>query len=167
MPEGSAEQVRKISRQLCVFIALVVFIADQASKLLVKKSVRRDAVIPVVRGFFNLTRTENPGVAFSLFSTSPSPLKTFVLIALSAALLAAVLVILWRARALRWSTGMGLSLILGGAASNLADRIRYGKVLDFLDFYFRGYHGPTFNLADSAIVVGAGLLILDVLLSGS
>jgi signal peptidase II len=167
MPEGSAEQVRKISRQLCVFIALVVFIADQASKLLVKKSVRRDAVIPVVRGFFNLTRTENPGVAFSLFSTSPSPLKTFVLIALSAALLAAVLVILWRARALRWSTGMGLSLILGGAASNLADRIRYGKVLDFLDFYFRGYHWPTFNLADSAIVVGAGLLILDVLLSGS
>ncbi len=167
MSEGSLETARRIPRKLCAFIALLIFIADQVSKQVIKEAVPRGAVIPVLRGFFNITHTENPGVAFSLFSSSPSPLKTFVLISLSAVLLAVVLFFFWRAQDMRWPTGLGLSLILGGAASNLADRIRYGKVVDFLDFYFRAYHWPTFNLADSAIVVGAGFLILDVLLSGS
>jgi signal peptidase II len=167
MSEASAGRTRPIPRKYCVLVALATFIADQTSKLLIKSSVASGAVIPVVPGFFNITHTENPGVAFSLFSTSPSPLKTFALIALSGVLLVAVLVVFWRARSLAWPTGLGLSLILGGAASNLADRIRYGEVLDFLDFYIRSYHWPTFNVADSAIVVGAGLLILDALRSGS
>ncbi len=157
---------RPISRTLCGAVALIVFLADQASKALIKSSVPRDAIIPVIPGFFNITHTENPGVAFSLFSSSPSPLKTFMLIMLSAVLLVAVLAVLWRVHPLGWPTGLGLSLILGGAASNLADRIRYGKVVDFLDFYIRSYHWPTFNLADSAIVVGAGFLILDALRGG-
>jgi len=83
----------------------------------------------------------------------------------SAALLATVVGIVWRTCHLRWESGVGLSLILGGALSNLVDRIRVGRVVDFVDVYFRDYHWPAFNLADSAIVVGAGFLILHYLFS--
>jgi signal peptidase II len=115
--------------------------------------------------FFNLTHTKNAGAAFGLFSESPSPLKTALLILVSGALLLTVVGIVWKTRRLQWETGVGLALILGGALSNLFDRIRAGRVVDFLDVYFRSYHWPTFNLADSAIVVGAGFLILQVVLS--
>jgi signal peptidase II len=70
---------------------------------------------------------------------------------------------MWRNQRLRWETGVGLALILGGALSNLFDRIRFGRVVDFLDVYYRSYHWPTFNLADSAIVVGAGFLVFQLL----
>jgi signal peptidase II len=73
--------------------------------------------------------------------------------------------LIWSSQRLRWESSIGLPLILGGALSNLFDRIRVGRVVDFLDFYFRSYHWPAFNLADSAIVVGAGFLILQVLLT--
>ena len=71
--------------------------------------------------------------------------------------------VVWKTRRLQWEAGVGLSLILGGALSNLVDRIRMGRVVDFLDFYIRSFHWYTFNLADSAIVAGAGFLILQVL----
>jgi signal peptidase II len=70
---------------------------------------------------------------------------------------------LWRARSVRWLTSVGLALILGGALSNLFDRIRFGQVVDFLDFYYRSYHWAAFNVADSAIVIGAGFLIVQVI----
>jgi signal peptidase II len=87
------------------------------------------------------------------------------LIGVSVALLVTVVIVVWRSREINWEAGFGLALILGGALSNLADRIRYGQVVDFLDFYYRGYHWPAFNLADSAIVLGAGFLILELLFS--
>jgi len=68
-----------------------------------------------------------------------------------------------RTQNLQWATRIGLSMVLGGALANLFDRIRAGEVEDFLDFYFRSYHWATFNLADSAIVVGTGLIILQVI----
>ena len=71
----------------------------------------------------------------------------------------------WKTRRLHWEAGVGLALILGGAVSNLLDRIRLGRVVDFLDVYFRGYHWPAFNVADSAIVVGAAFLIVQVLVA--
>jgi len=76
-----------------------------------------------------------------------------------------VIGVVWRSQRLRWETGVGLALILGGALSNLFDRIRLGRVVDFFDAYFRSYHWPTFNLADSAIVVGAGFLVFQLLFS--
>jgi signal peptidase II len=144
-------------------MAVVVFVADQKTKALVESRIPERAVIPVVRGFFNLTNTKNSGAVFGLFSDSPVWWKTPLLIVISAALLIAVVVLVLRTQNLRWETSLGLSLILGGALSNLYDRMRAGLVEDFLDFYIRSYHWATFNLADSAIVVGTGFIIVQVL----
>ncbi len=165
MNETLATRVRRISRAMYVAIAVIVFVGDQATKTMVERSIPLHAVVPVLPRFFNLTHTENSGAAFGLFSESPSPWKTALLVAVSAALLVAVASIVWRSRRIQWETGVGLSLILGGAFSNLIDRVREGRVVDFIDLYFKSYHWFTFNLADSAIVVGAGFLILQVLLA--
>ena len=150
---------------LMVVIAAAIFWGDQATKALVEARIPESSVIPVVPGFFNLINTKNSGAAFGLFSESPAMWKTAMLIVISAALLVAVVALVVRTRHLLWESRIGLSLILGGALSNLHDRIRAGVVEDFLDFYVRGYHWATFNLADSAIVVGAGLIVLQVLFS--
>jgi signal peptidase II len=160
-----ARHLRGLQGAVYVLISALVFLADQGSKALVARSIPDHAVIPVIPGFFNLLHTENSGIAFSLFSGSASSWKMVLLIGVSVALLVTVVIIIWRSREISWQSGFSLALILGGALSNLLDRIRFGQVVDFLDFYYRGYHWPTFNVADSAIVVGAGLLILELLFS--
>lgn len=156
---------RRIRRIVYVLIAATVFLADQVTKAMVAKWIPDHAVIPIIPGFFNLLHTENSGIAFSLFSNSSSSWKMGLLIGISVALLVAVVIVVWRSTEIQWQVGIGLALILGGALSNLTDRIRFGQVVDFLDFYYRGYHWPTFNLADSAIVVGAGFLVVEFLFS--
>jgi signal peptidase II len=155
------QYVQRIQRVLYALIAGLIFISDQATKLMVKESIPEHAVIPVIPGCFNIIHTENSGMAFSLFAGVSSAWKMAVLVGVSVALLVTV-VMVWRSRQVNWEAGVGLALILGGALSNLLDRVRFGQVVDFLDVYYRTYHWPTFNLADSAIVVGAGLLILEV-----
>jgi signal peptidase II len=117
----------------------------------------------VVPHFLNLVHTKNAGAAFGLFSESPSAWKTALLIVVSSLLLAMVIGVVWRNQQLRRVAGVGLALILGGALSNLFDRIRFGRVVDFVDVYCRGYHWYTFNLADASIVVGAGFLVFELL----
>ena len=115
----------------------------------------------MVPHFLNLVYTKNAGAAFGLFSESPSAWRTVLLIVVSSLLLAMVIGVVWRNQQLRRVAGVGLALILGGALSNLFDRIRFGRVVDFVDVYYRGYHWYTFNLADASIVVGAGFLCLS------
>ena len=165
MSEALVARVRNISRVIYAAIALLVFVGDQMTKALVESSIPEHEVIPVIPGLFNLTHVRNGGAAFGLFADSPAPWKTGLLVVISTALLVSVIGVVWKSRRLQWEAGVGLSLVLGGALSNLADRIRMGRVVDFLDFYFRNYHWYTFNLADSAIVVGAGFLVLQVLFS--
>lgn len=160
-----AARVHRISRVLYVLIAVCIFVGDQLTKVMVGKAIPLHATIRVIPHFFNLTDTHNPGAAFGLFSESPSPWKTAILIAISIALLAAVTGVVWKSVRLDWEAGVALALILGGAASNLLDRVRHGRVTDFLDFYFHQYHWFTFNLADSAIVAGACLLVIHLLAS--
>lgn len=167
MSDALALRFRNVFRALYAAVALVIFGGDQVTKMMVKNSVPEHAVIPVIPNFLNLTHIKNAGVAFGLFSDAPAPWKTAVLIVVSVALLATVAVIVARSRHLRWEAGVGLALILGGALSNLVDRIRMGRVVDFVDVYFRSYHWPTFNLADTAIVVGAGFLVLQLIFSES
>jgi signal peptidase II len=158
-----AIRVSRFSRLLWGITAVVVFVADQVTKVVVKGSIPEHTTVPLLPRFFNLVHTNNAGAAFGLFSDSPAPWKTVLLIVISGALLALVIVVMWRHQRLRWETGAGLALILGGALSNLFDRIRLGRVVDFFDVYYRSYHWPTFNLADSAIVVGAGFLVFQLL----
>lgn len=141
-------------------LALIIILADQVTKALVGRLIPEHSLVTVIPGFLNLTHTKNTGVAFGLFSDSPAPWKTALLVVISAALLAAVLCMAWQSRPRHWTSGAGLALILGGALSNLADRIRAGSVVDFVDAYFRSFHWYTFNLADSAIVAGAVLLVI-------
>jgi signal peptidase II len=143
-------------------LAAALFLLDQGSKWLVAGSLRLGEVRSIIPGIFSLTHLRNRGAAFGLFADSGSPAVRAALIAFSVAALGLVLYLLWRGVSAR-ATGWGLGLILGGALGNLVDRLRSGSVVDFLDFHLGGYHWPAFNLADSAVVVGALLLMIEVL----
>ena len=144
-------------------IALLVILLDRWTKHLVAVGVRMYREIPVVPGFFSLTHTENTGAAFSLFADSPSHWKTAMLIGFSLIAMIVVSVLLWKLSRPFTMTGIALSLILGGAVGNLWDRVATGRVIDFLLLYVKAYRWPVFNLADSAIVVGASLLVLEII----
>lgn len=144
-------------------LALLVVLLDRWTKRLVAARIAMYTHIQIIPGFFRLTHTENTGAAFSLFADSPSHWKTALLIGFSVVAMLVVSVLLWKqARALSL-TGVALSLILGGAVGNLWDRVASGRVIDFLLLYVKQYQWPVFNLADSAIVVGASLLVLEIL----
>jgi signal peptidase II len=146
-----------------LLIALAVLLLDRITKRVVGQTIPLDDVVNIVPGFFRLTHLENTGAAFSLFADSTSPFRTALLIAFSVAALAVVSVLLWKDRNVFHSGTLALSLILGGAVGNLWDRLADGKVTDFLDFYIGVHHWPPFNIADSAIVVGALLLLIRML----
>lgn len=162
-PATLAERLGRVTQFLYWALAAVVFASDQITKRWVEEAFPLHTMHPVVRGLFNLTHVRNTGSAFSLFSDASGPWKTFLLIGVSSLLLIGVIWWLWMSRTQphRWGLGLGLSLLLGGAAGNLVDRIRFGYVVDFLDVHIRHYHWPTFNVADSAITVGAVFLIID------
>jgi signal peptidase II len=151
------------ARTFYILIALVVVLLDRWTKRLVAERISLYSHIQVIPGFFRLTHTENTGAAFSLFADSSAPWKTGLLIAFSGIALVVVSVLLWRNERAHVTAGIGLALIMGGALGNLWDRLARGRVIDFLLFYFKRYQWPVFNLADSAIVVGAGLLVLEIL----
>jgi signal peptidase II len=152
-------------RKFHFLIAAAVILADRASKWLVAQNISLHDSLPVLPGFFRLTHVENRGAAFGLFSDSPSEWKVTVLVLFSLIALVVVSVLLWKNSHSMTVTGVGLALILGGALGNLWDRLLDGHVVDFLDFSLGGYHWPAFNVADSAIVVGALLLVTEILFS--
>jgi signal peptidase II len=151
------------ARAFYLLIALVVVLLDRWTKHIVAKRISLYSHIQVIPGFFSLTHTENTGAAFSLFADSNAHWKTAMLIVFSMIALIVVSVLLWKNHHAHVATGIGLSLIMGGAVGNLWDRLARGRVVDFLLFYAKRYQWPVFNLADSAIVVGAGLLVLEIL----
>ena len=155
------------ARDFYLMIALAVVLLDRWTKHIVAQRNALYAHIQVIPGFFRLTHTENTGAAFSLFADSTAPWKTGLLIAFSGIALVVVSVLLWKNHHTHVATGIGLSLIMGGALGNLWDRLARGRVVDFLLFYVKRYQWPVFNLADSAIVVGAGLLVLEILFGRS
>jgi signal peptidase II len=151
------------ARSLHLLIALLIVLLDRWTKRLAATRIAMYAHIQVIPGFFRLTHTENTGAAFSLFADSPSHWKTAMLIGFSVVAMLVVSVLLWKQSHAVTITGVALSLILGGAVGNLWDRVASGKVVDFLLLYVKQYQWPVFNLADSAIVVGASLLVIEIL----
>ena len=144
-------------------LAVLVVILDRWSKRLVATHIQMYTHIQVIPGFFRITHTENTGAAFSLFADSPSHWKTAALITFSVVAMIVVSILLWKQTRALTLTGIAFSLILGGAVGNLWDRVASGRVVDFLLFYVKQYQWPVFNLADSAIVVGASLLVLEII----
>lgn len=140
-------------------IAVVILAADQASKMFFLDLVARHSP-PVIEiaPFFNLVQVWNTGVSFGLFQED-SALRSWTLIAVAAAVLVWLCLWLWRAQTSLVAIALGA--IIGGALGNIIDRIRFGAVFDFVDLHAFGWHWPAFNLADSAIVVGVALLLLD------
>lgn len=142
-----------------LLLSLVVLAADQASKLYFLATVPEFTRVPVLPGFFDWTLTYNEGVAFSLFGDGED-LQRFLLSAFAVAVSTGFAVWLTRLpRADRWSA-VALALVIGGAIGNVVDRVRLGHVVDFILLYWREWHWPAFNVADSCIVVGAIVLVL-------
>jgi signal peptidase II len=139
-------------------LALLLLIADQLTKLLILGSYQLgDAT--VVTGFFNIVRAHNSGAAFSFLSSASGWQRwLFTTIGIAAALF---IVWLLKSHAGQKLFSFALACILGGAVGNVVDRMQYGYVIDFLDFHLGGRHFPAFNVADSAITIGAICLILD------
>jgi len=154
---------KNVARTVYLFIALIVVLLDRCTKRIVARRIPLYQHIQIIPGFFRLTHTENTGAAFSLFADSTAPWKTALLIGFSVIALLVVSILLWKNNHAHVITGIALSLIMGGALGNLWDRISSGRVVDFLLFYVKRYQWPVFNLADSAIVVGAGLLVLEII----
>ncbi|MBV9157550.1 MAG: signal peptidase II [Acidobacteriaceae bacterium] len=146
-------------------ISLAVLLADRLSKALVQHSVSAFDSIPIIPAWLRIVHTENPGAAFGVLAEGNPFLRSLVLIGVSTLVLIAVASALWsRSSAFTTTvTRVALALILGGAIGNLYDRIVHRTVTDFVEVYHGAWSFPAFNVADSAITIGAILLILDLL----
>ena len=141
-------------------LALVVVLLDQATKFLVQSRFLPGDQLPVVPGFFNLTLTYNPGVAFGLFAGLPEEIRSGVLTVTILVAFTVLLAFLFGEYGRTTAGRTGLGLILGGAIGNIVDRLYLGKVVDFLLVYYQDWHWPAFNVADSAICIGVGVLLV-------
>jgi signal peptidase II len=149
---------------LLLISAVVVFL-DRLTKTWVTLRIPMGGAIPVVPHFLRITHWTNEGAAFSLFADSASPHTVrWALIGFSSLAALVVLVLLIRLGDRLTLTTFALSLVFAGALGNLHDRIAYGSVVDFIEVHIFTYHWPDFNIADSAVVTGACLLLLDSLL---
>jgi signal peptidase II len=152
-----------IYRGAYLAISLAVLFLDQWTKGAITRTMDVHQSRSIVPDLFDLTYVRNTGAAFGLFASVDSSLKAVLLNSV-----AVIVFLIVSAYALRSShksvrLQVGLALILGGAVGNLLDRVRFGYVVDFLDFAVSGHHWPAFNVADSAICIGVGLLFLDML----
>lgn len=140
-----------------------VVIVDQVTKYIIKINILLYENIIVIEKFFNLTHVLNPGGAFGFFANQPLEVRRFIFLFMSSVV---ALFVLWFYKKCAPDfifLSYGLALIFGGAIGNLIDRFRYGTVVDFLDFYVGSAHWPAFNIADSAISIGMGILMYHIL----
>lgn len=147
-----------------VLFSGIVLILDQITKIVILKYLYLHQEIPVIQGFFNIVSVRNPGGAFGFLAGHSTLVRTLVFFVVSGFAVLAVLYFYWSTpKELKWLS-CAFAMILGGAAGNLVDRIRFGEVVDFLDFYYGNYHWPAFNIADSAITIGMAIFIWHVVL---
>ena len=144
----------------------LVILFDQISKVYIDSSMHLHDSFPVIQGFFSITYIRNPGAAFG-FLAGASPLFRYIFfVAITVTAIVLILHYIRKSKAEEVCLTLSLSLILSGAVGNLIDRIRFGEVIDFLDVYIGSYHWPAFNVADSAISVGAVILFIELIKRG-
>jgi signal peptidase II len=157
----SANAVKRKWLSFAVLVGLILGL-DQATKLYVHATFRLHESRPVVEGFFHLTYVRNPGAAFGLLAYQDESFLQWFFPLVTVLAIIALVVYFVNVPASRRRTLWGIGLIVGGAIGNGIDRLWLGQVIDFLDVHWRDvYHWPAFNLADSAICIGVGLLLLD------
>jgi signal peptidase II len=152
------------SRLRWLWLTLAVVLLDRATKAWFETQTDEGWRHEVVRHFIYLVHASNPGIAFSFFADSASHWTRIILIAGSITVISALAWFLVAGASGGAMTAAGLALLLGGATGNVTDRILHGAVTDFFEVWFGTYHYPAFNVADSAITIGAALLILEVLI---
>ena len=144
---------------LVFLTAAIGVLLDQVSKIYIDSSFELYQSVTVLENFFHITYIRNRGAAFGILSDNALRLPFFIIVSL-----VAIVGIIWYLRQLRADqklSHLALGLILSGAIGNLIDRIRFGEVIDFIDVHWYNHHWPAFNVADSAICVGVGLLLLE------
>jgi signal peptidase II len=146
-----------------IFVAALVVLTDQISKLVVLNTIPLYDSIAVIPGFFHLTHIQNPGGAFGLLAGQGAAVRSIVFFFASAVALTLILMFYRNTPGTHRWLATGFSLIFGGAVGNLIDRLRFGRVVDFLDFSIAGHHWPAFNVADSAVTVGIGIFVVHLL----
>lgn len=155
------------SRTTELIVAGAIVIADQIAKAIVRARLPLHESIPVIPGFVDFTHVLNTGAAFGILNAADFPFKgTLIALIATAALIGVGVYTAGLAHHQRIAR-IGLALILGGAMGNLIDRVTAGHVVDFVDVYWRDYHFWAFNVADAAISVGVGIMIIDMLGFGS
>jgi len=151
------------SRLRFLWLTLAVVLLDRATKAWFESQTSEGWRYEVIHHFIYLVRASNPGIAFSFFADSSSPWTRVILITGALAVIAVLAWLLVAGPSGSRLTAAGLAFLLGGATGNVTDRILHGAVTDFFEVWFGSYHYPAFNVADSAITIGAALVVLDVL----
>jgi signal peptidase II len=147
------------------FTTVLVLVLDQWTKKLIHTQFRWGESVPVLDSIFSLTYVRNQGAAFGMLHRAPAWFRDPFFIVIPVIALFVIVFLLSRLNNRQRWTATALSLILGGALGNLIDRLRFGYVIDFLDFHWKEiYHWPAFNVADSCIVVGVSIMFLQSLL---
>jgi signal peptidase II len=154
-----------MKRKYWVLLICVVLIValDQYTKYEAQQRIRLYQTIKVIDGFFNLTHLRNTGGAFGILGGQKGGIGSFFFLVLPSAAVGIIFYLIYKLKEHERILSLSLSLILSGAIGNLIDRMRYREVVDFLDFYLFSYHWPAFNIADSAITIGIGLMIFELL----
>jgi signal peptidase II len=147
-----------------LIVAIWILSVDQWTKSTIMEKLPLHQSIKVVEGVFSLTHVRNTGGAFGIFGGARGGLGSVLFLVVSLVAIGCIFVMLVRLKDSDKHLSLSYSLILSGAVGNLIDRVRYGEVVDFLDFYISSFHWPAFNIADSAICVGIGLMALELLL---
>jgi signal peptidase II len=151
------------SSRVQIVVALAIVALDQIVKAMVRSRLMLHESITVIPGFFDLTRVHNTGAAYGFLDGVDFPFKTALLACVATAALVGLTIYAVKLDRSQMLTRTGLTLIIGGAAGNLIDRVTAGYVLDFFDLYRGDWHFWAFNVADSAITIGVALMILELL----
>lgn len=162
---ASYERFASVNHRLRSALIIVAVVAlDWISKLYIRAQISLYDVVHVIRNVFNIVHAENPGAAFSMFADAPPQIRSILLIGVSLTVMVILGVLLWRAPGAGENAFMriGLAFVFGGALGNLLDRVFRGTVTDFIQVFIGSYEFPSFNIADTAINIGAWLLVWEL-----
>lgn len=147
-----------------LIVCLLILILDQFTKYEVEQKLPLHHRVEVISHFFNLTHVRNAGGAFGIFGGRRGGWGTLFFVGISVLAIGSLFYFIWKVKEDEKNLNLSFSLVLAGAIGNLIDRLRYGEVIDFLEFYLSSFYWPAFNIADSAICIGIGLMAFEILI---